>query len=119
MGKIIAKLIAWCMIVVSAIIIFGCGAKKTQIKKELKASEIVKEEVKTINENKETKETHSKKEEMILFSDELDLTADEIIIQEGNKTTTIKKPVLSKKKQKSIKRLPKKQTSLQHKKRNR
>lgn len=103
MGKIIAKVIAWFMILVSTVLVISCGAKKTEIKKELKASEVVKEKVKTIKENKETKETHSKKEEIILFSEDLDLIADEIIIQEGSKTTTIKKPVLSKKKAESNK----------------
>ena len=103
MGKIVGRIIAWCMVVASAILIISCGAKKTEIKKELKASKVVREEVKTIKENKETKETHSKKEEIILFSEDLDLTADEIIIQEGNKTTTFKKPVLSTKKTESNK----------------
>ena len=103
MGKIIAKLIAWFMILASAVIIFGCGAKKTEIKKGLKASEVVREEDKTIKENKETKETLSKKEEMVSLSEDMDLKADEIIIQEGNKTTTIKKPVLKQAKSKNNK----------------
>lgn len=103
MGKIIAKLIAWFMILVSAVIICGCGAKKTQIKKELKASEVVREESKTIKENKVTKETQVKKEHLVSLSEDLDLSADEIIIQEGNKTTTIKKPVFSSSKSESNK----------------
>ncbi|WP_448607215.1 hypothetical protein [Paenimyroides ceti] len=103
MGKIVGKLITWFMIMVSVVIIFGCGAKKTQIKKELKASEVVREEAKTIKEQKEVKETSVKKEHLFSLSEDMDMKADEIIIQEGSKTTTIKKPVLSKKKSESNK----------------
>lgn len=103
MGKIIAKLIAWLMLAASALIMFGCGSRKTEIKKELKASEVVREEAKTIKEQKEVKETSVKKEHFFSLSEDMDLTADEIIIQEGNKTTTIKKPVLKQQKTESNK----------------
>lgn len=103
MGKIVAKLIAWFMVLASVAIIFSCGAKKTEIKKYLKSSEIVKEETKTIIEKNETKETHVKNEHLVSLYEDMDLSADEIIIQEGNKKTTIKKPVLRKKKSESNK----------------